>query len=243
MTLMYALRGVSVSGTSAYPVRQPPSAPLRLQPMTSDLLPDLQPDVLLGAYAQGLFPMDDEAGNLRWFRPQLRGILPLDDGFHVGKNLRKRVRQQRWDVTTDRDFEAVMSACAEGREMWISDRMIAAYARLHELGWAHSVEVWQDGELIGGLYGVTIGGAFCGESMFSRSTDASKVALVWLVGTLRRQGFRLLDTQWTTDHLVQFGAYEVEADRYEQLLARALTIRPAWPHTLAYPDTVVPLSS
>ncbi len=211
--------------------------------MSDDLPPDLQPDVLLGAYAQGLFPMDDEAGDLRWFRPILRGLLPLDDRFHVGKNLRKRVRQQRFQVTTDRAFPAVMRACAHDREMWISDRMIAAYVRLHDVGFAHSVEVWQDGELVGGLYGVAIGGAFCGESMFTRATDASKVALVYLVDTLRRQGFRLLDTQWTTDHLAQFGAYEVEADRYEQLLSDALTIRPDWPDTLAYPDLVVPLSA
>ena len=204
--------------------------------MPDDLPPDLQPDVLLGAYAQGVFPMDNEAGELRWFRPHMRGLLPLDDRFHVGKNLRKRVRQQRFDVTTDRDFAAVMHACADEREMWISDRMIAAYVRLHEFGFAHSVEVWQNGEVVGGLYGVAVGGAFCGESMFTRATDASKVALVYLVDTLRRQGFRLLDTQWVTDHLAQFGAYEVEADRYEQLLADALTIRPDWPQTLAYPD-------
>lgn len=111
--------------------------------MPDDLPPDLQPDVLLGAYAQGIFPMDNEAGELRWFRPLMRGLLPLDDRFHVGKNLRKRVRQQRFDVTTDRDFAAVMHECADEREMWISDRMIAAYVRLHEFGFAHSVEVWQ----------------------------------------------------------------------------------------------------
>ncbi len=208
--------------------------------MPNDLPPDLQPDVLLSAYAQGIFPMDDEAEDLRWFRPQMRGLLPLDDRFHVGKNLRKRVRQQRFEVTTDRDFESVMRACADGREMWISPRMIAAYVRLHRVGFAHSVEVWRQGELVGGLYGVAIGGAFCGESMFARATDASKVALVYLVDTLRRHGFRLLDTQWTTDHLAQFGAHEVGADRYEQLLSDALTIRPVWPATLTYPDLVVP---
>jgi leucyl/phenylalanyl-tRNA--protein transferase len=204
--------------------------------------PDLAPDMLLSAYAAGVFPMDDAQGRLRWYRPDPRGVVPLGDGFHVGKNLRRRVRQGTLEATTDRCFERVMRRCAEGRPMWISERLIRAYMQLHAIGAAHSVEVWKEGELVGGLYGVAVGGAFCGESMFSRQTDASKVALVYLVDTLQRAGFVLLDTQWTTPHLEQFGAYEISARQYEERLARALALRPDWPDRLVRPDQTVSFS-
>lgn len=201
--------------------------------------PDLAPDVLLSAYASGVFPMDDASGVLGWYRPDPRGVIPLDARFHVGKNLRRRVRQGAFEATTDRCFARVVEACARDRPVWISERIARAYERLNRLGFAHSVEVWQGGALAGGLYGVALGGAFCGESMFSRRTDASKVALVYLVDTLRRAGFALLDTQWTTPHLEQFGAYEISASAYEHRLSAALSLQPTWPDRLVRPDRTV----
>ena len=185
---------------------------------------------LLNAYAYGIFPMAHSAEDedLLWFEPTLRGLLPLD-GFHVPARLRRTVRQGRFEVRVDTCFRDVILACASnsrpGRETtWISSRIVDLYTQLHERGFAHSVESWQDGRLAGGVYGVSIGGAFFGESMFSFATDASKVALVHLVARLRAGGYMLLDTQWTTEHLSQFGAFEVPKAQYRRLLEAAIRV-------------------
>ena len=190
---------------------------------------DLTPELLLRAYQVGLFPMADagEGGAIYWYAPDPRTVLPLD-GFHVSKNLAKLVRRGRFEVTSDQAFESVIRACADREETWISEEIIAAYTALHRLGYAHSVECWQGGALAGGLYGVALGGAFFGESMFHRARDASKVALVHLVRQLRRGGFRLLDTQFTTEHLKRFGAIEIPRRVYERRLADALAVEAAW---------------
>ena len=193
----------------------------------------LTPELLVYGYTRGVFPMadPDEGDAVYWYAPDPRGVLPLD-GFHVSKTLAKLVRQDRFEVVTDRGFEAVMRACAAsapGRETtWISDEVIAAYVALHRRGAAHSVECWQGGELVGGLYGVALGGAFFGESMFHRARDASKVALVHLVRRLRRGGFTLLDVQFVTPHLARFGAVEIARAAYERRLAAALRIAAEW---------------
>ncbi len=187
----------------------------------------IPPDLLIKAYASGVFPMAESAADpeVFWVRPETRGVIPLD-GLHVPRSLRKTLRRSRFDVTFDRAFEAVIDACAEAREerrsTWINPPIREAYVELHRRGHAHSVECWRDGELTGGLYGVSLGRAFFGESMFSRERDASKVALVHLVEQLNRQGFVLLDTQFTTDHLKRFGAVDVPRRRYEKLLEQAL---------------------
>lgn len=187
----------------------------------------LNPEILLRAYAVGLFPMaerrDDDT--LYWIDPEKRGIIPLDD-FHIPRRLRRTVRANRFDVTCDTEFETVIRRCAEpgeGREdTWINDEIIQLYVDLHEMGRAHSVECRLDGKLAGGLYGVTLGAAFFGESMFSVETDASKVALVHLVALLRKGGFQLLDSQFVTRHLHQFGIVEIHRSGYRQLLSGAL---------------------
>jgi leucyl/phenylalanyl-tRNA---protein transferase len=192
---------------------------------------DVTPDLLLRAYAAGIFPMAESADSpvLRWVEPHRRGILPLD-GFHVPRSLRKTVRRQVFEITADRDFAAVMRGCAEsapGREeTWINEEIHRVYNALHAQGHAHSIEAWHGGELVGGLYGVSIGSAFFGESMFSRMTDASKVALVHLVARLRAGGYTLLDAQFMTAHLQRFGAISIERRRYMALLEAALA-RPA----------------
>jgi leucyl/phenylalanyl-tRNA--protein transferase len=178
-------------------------------------------DLLLEAYRQGAFPMAMTPGDIRWFSPQLRGILPLE-GFHIPHGTRRAVADPRWEVRIDTVFREVMQACAERKDTWIDDVILESYGQLHEMGHAHSVEIWRDGALAGGLYGVSIGGVFFGESMFHRVTNASKVALVWLVRILRAGGFRLLDTQWTTPHLAQFGAIEVPRPLYLRRLRVAL---------------------
>jgi leucyl/phenylalanyl-tRNA--protein transferase len=182
----------------------------------------LPPDLLLRAYREGVFPMAMEDGEIGWFSPDPRGIIPLD-GFHVPARLARLVRQRHFDIVVDGDFEAVMRACAERRDegSWISEEILESYVALHRLGLAHSVEAWRGGTLVGGLYGVHIGGAFFGESMFHRERDASKVALVALVDRLVRQRFLLLDTQWTTSHLEQFGAIEIPRKDYLARLKRA----------------------
>src|SRR5690606_15504492 len=186
------------------------------------------PDLLLQAYEMGVFPMaEPENGAIYWYRPERRGVLPLD-AFHVPKNLRKTVRRRRFEVTADQAFEAVMRACANRDSTWISEEIIAAYTDLHEWGFAHSVECWQGEELVGGLYGVARKGAFFGESMFHRVTDASKVALVHLVERLRAGGFVLLDTQYTTPHLEQFGVVEIPRTAYERRLEQALRVEARW---------------
>ena len=176
----------------------------------------LDPETLLSAYAQGAFPMADEDERIRWYTADPRGVCPLDDAFHVPDTLRKTVNQGRFEVRVNYDFEGAMRACMEARpgRTWISDELIAAYVGLHELGYAHSVEAWRDGELAGGLYGVSLGGAFFGESMFHRQRDASKVALVALVERLREREFVLLDTQTCTEHLKRFGCFEISAEEY-----------------------------
>lgn len=189
----------------------------------------ITPEMLLYAYRAGFFPMADphEDDAVYWFAPDPRAVLPLN-GFHVSKNLAKLVRQGRFEVTSDRAFEEVIRACADREETWISEEILAAYTALHRLGYAHSVECWQEGVLAGGLYGVALGGAFFGESMFHRARDASKVALVHLVRQLRQGGFRLLDTQFTTSHLERFGVVEIARREYERRLAEALTARTVW---------------
>jgi leucyl/phenylalanyl-tRNA--protein transferase len=187
----------------------------------------LSPEILLRAYAAGIFPMSDsrDAAELFWVDPEYRGVIPLGD-FHIPRRLRKLVRSEPFEIRINSDFRGVMEACAEsgeGRtETWINDEILRLYTGLHAQGAAHSVECWKDGELVGGLYGVSLKSAFFGESMFSRRRDASKVALVYLVALLRHGRFRLLDTQFVTDHLRQFGAFEMPRARYHQFLDTAL---------------------
>lgn len=182
----------------------------------------LDPDLLLRAYALGWFPMGTgRRHRIEWFSPDPRGILPLDT-FHAPSRLKRTVRQSRFEVRIDTAFEAVMRACAERDDTWITEDIVSSYVTLHRLGAGHSVETWQEGELVGGLYGVAIGGAFFGESMFHTATDASKVALVALVERLRARGYVLLDTQWVTPHLAQFGGIEIRRSEYLERLAAAL---------------------
>ncbi|MEM6337735.1 MAG: leucyl/phenylalanyl-tRNA--protein transferase [Bacteroidota bacterium] len=189
----------------------------------------MTPRLLLSAYASGAFPMADpeEGGTVYWYAPDPRAILPIND-FHIPKTLRRTVRRAPFDVKVNQSFEAVIRACAEpgpGRETtWISEELIEAYVGLHRHGFAHSVECWEAGRLVGGLYGVALRGAFFGESMFHRATDASKVALVHLVERLRAGGFVLHDVQFTTPHLARFGAIEIPKPAYEDRLAAALEV-------------------
>ena len=187
---------------------------------------DLDPNTLLSAYAQGVFPMADRRGVIRFYTAEPRGIIPLDERFHVPKTLGQLLRRDppMFEIRINHDFRAVMRACMEAREegSWINEKLILAYVRLHRMGYAHSVEAWHQDELAGGLYGVSLGGAFFGESMFHRRTDASKFALVHLVGRLRERGYELLDSQATTDHLRKFGACDIPADEYLALLSRAI---------------------
>lgn len=179
-------------------------------------------EVLLDAYANGVFPMGGE-GEIRWFSPEKRGLIPLDGSFHIPHGLRRTLKRQPFEVRWDGAFREVMLACAARPETWIDDTILASYCHLHQLGFAHSVECWDAEGLQGGLYGVALPGVFFGESMFSRKTDASKVALVALVERLRQRGFKLLDTQWMTPHLRQFGGYELS--RQEYLVALRETLR------------------
>jgi len=190
----------------------------------------ITPEVLLNAYARGVFPMaiPEEDNQIYWFSPDPRAIIPLDHNFHIPKTLEKTVHRGTFEVLFDHDFEAVMRGCADRDNTWISEEIIDLYVQLHNLGFGHSVECWQNGVLVGGLYGVALRGAFFGESMFSRVKDASKVALVHLVSHLRRQGFVLLDTQFTTPHLERFGAYEISRPKYLQLLRKAISLSVVW---------------
>ncbi len=184
---------------------------------------NLDPDTLLRAYVQGVFPMGDSDGVIRWYTADPRGIIPLDR-FHVPRTLRQTVRQRRFEIRINTAFEQVMRKCMEVRPVsWINQELIEAYLRLYELGYAHSVESWRNGELVGGLYGVSLGGAFFGESMFHTATDASKVALVHLVERLRERGYELLDTQASTEHLQRFGCIEIPFSEYMMLLRKAIT--------------------
>ena len=183
-------------------------------------------ETLLSAYASGWFPMSVAPGEIRWYSPDPRGVIPLDT-FKSSRRLARTLRQERFEIRVDTAFRGVIAACAERTDAdgnWIDGEIIDSYSALHELGYAHSVETWQDGVLVGGLYGVALKGAFFGESMFHRVRDASKVALVTLVERLRAAGYVLLDTQWVTDHLVQFGAVEIPRRRYVRLLDQALAI-------------------
>jgi leucyl/phenylalanyl-tRNA--protein transferase len=200
--------------------------------MTSrdDILLEIPPQVLLKAYAVGIFPMAESADDpgLYWIEPEARGIIPLD-GFHLPQRLRRTVAGGRFEIRVDHDFAAVIDACA-GAEIarpktWINGRIRKLYGELFDLGACHTIEAWRDGRLAGGLYGVVLGGAFFGESMFSRERDASKVALVHLVARLKAGGFRLLDTQFTTPHRKQFGAIDIDRRVYQELLDAAMAER------------------
>lgn len=197
----------------------------------------LTPEILLAAYAAGVFPMAESAQDpqLFWVDPRHRGIIPLD-GFHVPRRLRRVVRHGGFEIRCDSAFESVLYGCAETTEKrpntWINDEIVRLYRGLFARGAAHSVEAWREGALVGGLYGVSLGAAFFGESMFSRETDASKVALVHLVARLRLGGYRLLDTQFLTPHLARFGGIEISRARYRRLLAAALAGRASFPAEL-----------
>lgn len=202
------------------------------RPVTSrdDILMEITPQVLLKAYSCGIFPMAENADDpaLYWIEPQQRGILPLGN-IHIPRRLARTVRTTACRVTIDVDFIGVIEGCAAARPgrytTWINDRIRHLYSELFDLGHCHTVEVWDGKNLVGGLYGVQLGGAFFGESMFSRTRDASKIALVHLIGRLIAGGFRLLDTQFVTDHLRQFGTVELERDDFHKLLERALKVR------------------
>ena len=190
-------------------------------------MPVLTPELLLRAYAMGVFPMaeDREDPDLFWVDPRVRGIIPINS-FHVPRRLRRVLRSGRYRATIDNDFEAVIEGCATATPLrpqtWINDRIITLYTTLFHMGHAHSVECWLDGELAGGLYGVSMSGVFFGESMFNRHVDASKVALVHLILRLRAAGLTLLDAQFITKHLRRFGAVEISRDAYRKRLAAAL---------------------
>lgn len=183
----------------------------------------IPPETMLDFYRRGVFPMAMN-GELRLFSPDPRGVIPLD-GFRIPRGSRKVLRDPAWEVSVNEAFEEIVLGCAERDETWIDETIFLTYAELHHLGHAHSVEVWRDGELAGGLYGVAIGAAFCGESMFSRVPGASKVALANLVERLRGRGFMLLDTQWVTPHLEKFGACEIPRAEYLEKLAKAVEMK------------------
>lgn len=192
---------------------------------------NISPELLLSAYMQGIFPMAEspDAEDVFWVDPEERGIFPLDT-FHVPKKLARKIKKNPFKVTVNKAFRDVMRHCASPTEhkdrksTWINKTILTKYAELHDMGYAHSIECWLDGELVGGLYGVSLNGAFCGESMFHTVTDASKIALVYLVARLKVGGFKLLDTQFVTDHLSQFGAIEIPRMEYRARLKEALMV-------------------
>jgi leucyl/phenylalanyl-tRNA---protein transferase len=194
---------------------------------------EITPELILRAYRAGIFPMAEDAGDedLFWVSPELRGIMPLD-GFHASKSLRKAMRQSPWTIRVDTDWDGIIEGCAtvgEDRETtWINSTIRSVYGELFRRGNAHTVEVWDGTELVGGLYGLAIGGAFFGESMFHRRTDASKMAMAHLVDRLNAGGFVLLDTQFITDHLESLGGMEIPREDYEDRLADALTVSADW---------------
>ena len=183
----------------------------------------LTADMLLRAYALGVFPMAEsrEDPEVFWVDPRWRGIVPLE-AFHISRSLARHIRRGGFEVSVNRDFDGTLRGCADRPETWINDTIFRLYTTLHARGFAHSLEVWEDGALVGGVYGVTLGAAFFGESMFSRRPDASKICLAHLVERLKTNGFRLLDTQFTTEHLKTFGAIDVPKIDYEDMLANAL---------------------
>jgi leucyl/phenylalanyl-tRNA--protein transferase len=200
-----------------------PSRELRTLELNRTLAAMIAPEILLQGYRLGVFPMAMEDGAIEWFSPDPRGILPLE-GFHLPHALERVLRKGLFEVRLDTSFAQVVRRCAERPETWINPEIIESYTRLHDLGHAHSVEAWSDGKMVGGLYGVSIGGAFFGESMFHDVTDASKVALCALVERLRAKRFVLLDTQWLTPHLERFGAVEISRREYMHALARAVAL-------------------
>ena len=221
------LRTYNLELVLCYTLFSPAFANRKLTIMSHEHTP-LDPQLLIAAYCQGIFPMAHDSGEIYWYDPNPRSIIPLDT-FHVPARLARTVRRGRFEVRVDSCFREVMRACAEpapGREStWISNELIDAYTALHQLGLAHSVEAWCDGRMVGGLYGVAIRGLFAGESMFSHERDASKVALVHLVERLRRGGFALLDTQFVVGgHMRQFGAIDIPRAEYKRRLARALQV-------------------
>ena len=185
--------------------------------------PALTPELLLRAYASGIFPMAESQDDpeVFWVDPTVRGILPLD-GFHISRSLRRTLLSAKFEPRFDSDFAGTLGGCADRKETWINDTIFKLYLDLHAMGRAHSQEIWESGELVGGVYGVALGGAFFGESMFSRRTDASKVALAYLIDRLRRTGFTLFDTQFITPHLCSLGGQEIERLAYLDRLKRAL---------------------
>ena len=183
----------------------------------------IAPELLLQGYRLGVFPMAMEDNSIGWFSPEPRAIIPLDR-FHVPHTLRRVVRRQSFEIKIDSSFGEVIRECAKRHDTWINGEIMESYERLHALGYAHSIEAWREEKLAGGLYGVALGGAFFGESMFHRQRDASKVALVALVEHLRAKKFILLDTQWITPHLAQFGATEIPREHYLKLLRRAVDL-------------------
>lgn len=194
---------------------------------SDDILVEITPQLLLKAYSIGIFPMSESVDDpgLFWVEPEMRGILPLNN-FHTPRSLKKSFRRNNFEVRVDSDFEAVVAACAgDGIERdgtWINQRIRNLYSELFEMGYCHSIETWHEGKLVGGLYGVALGGAFFGESMFSKKTDASKIALIHLVYRMKVGNFRLLDTQFTTEHLERFGVVEIPRDDYRILLENAV---------------------
>ena len=206
------------------------------------MMPDqteITPDILLRAYAMGIFPMAESAADpeIHWIDPRRRGVFPLD-GFHISRSLRRAILRDDYSVRVNTDFAGVVRACADREETWINASIFGLYQALHQSGHAHSLEVWDNETLIGGVYGVTLGAAFFGESMFSRRTDASKIALAWLVHRLQAGGFTLFDTQFLTPHLSRLGAQEISRALYHRHLNRALT-EPAQ----FYPDGYAPYPS
>ena len=201
---------------------------------------ELEPENLLAAYAAGIFPMADDNESILWFAPDPRAIIELDV-LTVSRSLRSAIKRAVFEVTINRAFPEVIMACSQRAEgTWISPDIRKAYCELHRLGFGHSVETWKDGELSGGLYGVALGGAFFGESMFHRTSDASKVALVWLVERMRERGFVLLDVQFVTEHLRSFGAVEIPRVAYERRLGEAVKLSCSLgdtPHAQASPPT------
>ncbi len=188
----------------------------------------IRPAALIAAYRTGMFPMSlSRWGEIGWFSPDPRGIIPLDE-FHIPHGLRRALKKEPFEIRISTAFGEVMDGCADRASTWISPEIRASYVRLYELGYGHSVECWQSDELCGGLYGVAIGGVFFGESMFSRKTDASKIALVKLVERMKERGFTLLDTQWSTTHLTQFGCLEIPRHQYLQQLNAALELNPTF---------------
>lgn len=200
------------------------SLSLMAHDMFSPARPALSPELMIRAYAAGIFPMSDGADHdgIFWVDPQRRGVFPLD-GFHVSRSLRRRIAKGDYEVTVNRDFAGVVAACADRPETWINAEIFDTYMALHALGYGQSVEIWMEGELAGGVFGVTLGAAFFGESMFSRRTDGSKLSLAHLVSRLRAGGFQLFDTQFTTEHLERLGAVELPRAEYRRQLQLAVT--------------------